>query len=258
MRFSDYMKLYKYHSLNENSISCLVNSYVWFSSPSDFNDPFDTKIVDNSLLQDLSFTKEKIFCLSAINNNLLMWSHYSDCHKGFCIEYSEYSDEELKKKKSKGIYPSDASIDRFATIRNAKKVVYKNSNEIEEYISEIPHDKNEFLSYYHSLKTEVEQKKIVDKIQSTTFIKHEDWSYEEEWRIINTQQHMMHPPGKITAVYFGMNMPSIHKRTIGMLVNPNLNDSCKLFQMYRSPGKYSLEAKQFNLRKDLDGIEVTY
>ena len=29
-----------------------------------------------------------IFCLAALKNNFLMWSHYADGHKGFCIGYS--------------------------------------------------------------------------------------------------------------------------------------------------------------------------
>jgi hypothetical protein len=29
-----------------------------------------------------------VFCLSEVNNDILMWSHYADCHKGVCIEFS--------------------------------------------------------------------------------------------------------------------------------------------------------------------------
>ena len=35
-----------------------------------------------------------ILCLSKANDNLLMWSHYSDSHKGVCIEYAT-SDKKL-------------------------------------------------------------------------------------------------------------------------------------------------------------------
>ncbi|MGD0216615.1 MAG: DUF2971 domain-containing protein [Desulfobaccales bacterium] len=28
-----------------------------------------------------------IYCLSAINNNILMWSHYSEGHRGLCLEF---------------------------------------------------------------------------------------------------------------------------------------------------------------------------
>ncbi len=29
-----------------------------------------------------------IFSMSAVNDDILMWSHYADSHRGFCIEYS--------------------------------------------------------------------------------------------------------------------------------------------------------------------------
>ncbi|MCK4904998.1 DUF2971 domain-containing protein, partial [bacterium] len=29
-----------------------------------------------------------VYCLSARNDNLLMWAHYSDRHRGYCLEFS--------------------------------------------------------------------------------------------------------------------------------------------------------------------------
>jgi DUF2971 family protein len=37
-----------------------------------------------------------ILCFSAINDNLLMWAHYADSHKGFALEFDS-EDEEFKK-----------------------------------------------------------------------------------------------------------------------------------------------------------------
>jgi len=28
-----------------------------------------------------------VLCMSAVNDDILMWSHYADCHKGICIEF---------------------------------------------------------------------------------------------------------------------------------------------------------------------------
>lgn len=36
-----------------------------------------------------------VFCLSQHNDNVLMWSHYSDGHKGFCIEFERSKNNEL-------------------------------------------------------------------------------------------------------------------------------------------------------------------
>jgi len=34
-----------------------------------------------------------IFCLSACKDNLLMWSHYADGHRGICLEFSTSQDQ---------------------------------------------------------------------------------------------------------------------------------------------------------------------
>ena len=31
--------------------------------------------------------KRQIACFSEQNSSTLMWGHYADCHKGFCLEY---------------------------------------------------------------------------------------------------------------------------------------------------------------------------
>ena len=62
---------------------------------------------------------------------------------------------------------------------------------------------------------------------------------------------MISYPGKITGVYFGMNMPSIEKRMIGMILSPELNDQIQFYQMDRALGKHELVARQFNIKTDL-------
>jgi hypothetical protein len=187
-----------------------------------------------------------------------MWSHYANCHKGFCVEYSDFTDDQIGLLKTRGIYPSEAPNEQLAIVRNARKVQYKSTEEIEEIIRQIPHNEAEFFGLYKSLKTKEEQKALVDEIQKTSFIKHSDWSYEKEYRIVNTKRNVLHSPGRISGVFFGLKMSSMDKRTIGLLVNPKLDDTCKLYQMYRMPGKFGLRFRDFDLKKDLDGIDVRY
>lgn len=35
---------------------------------------------------------EGIFCAAATPRSCLMWSHYADCHRGFCVQYATYED----------------------------------------------------------------------------------------------------------------------------------------------------------------------
>ena len=39
-----------------------------------------------------SFTKYRICSFSAVNNNPLLWSHYADSHKGFCLIFDADND----------------------------------------------------------------------------------------------------------------------------------------------------------------------
>lgn len=245
-------KLYKYQKISDYSISALVNEYCWSSNPSDFNDPFDTKIIDSELLQKINFSKEKIFCLSEINDNFLMWSHYADSHKGICLEFTDYTNKELAELKEKGIYPK-IDNDKLLIIRNAKKVVYKSSKQIEEYIKDIPTDDTFFLKEFKKLNL-TKQRELTNKIQSTSFIKHKDWQYEKEYRLVNITDNINRFPGKLTAIYFGMKMLEFNKRMIGKILNPNWESDILFYQMYREKGEYSLSSRLFNIDDDLKGI----
>ena len=124
-------KIYKYLPINEYTFTNLLNNQIWFSSPLDFNDPFDCKMFKliksrekklvkffkkknysdfyinnevkeyrdnlNKYYQDADEkTKEiiakdyPISCFSKTKENILMWSHYSNNHKGLCLTFSSF------------------------------------------------------------------------------------------------------------------------------------------------------------------------
>jgi hypothetical protein len=47
-----------------------------------------------------------IFCLSEQNDDILMWSHYADCHRGICLEFSNIPDGHLHPVEYRKDYPS--------------------------------------------------------------------------------------------------------------------------------------------------------
>ncbi|NOQ26876.1 MAG: DUF2971 domain-containing protein [Bacteroidales bacterium] len=126
--------IYKYVN-NADGLRILSENTLKFSSPHDFNDPFDCyeelikfdltkecveyfvesgslilteedkkltsvellekleKVYDfeNSVLKDIFFNLKSelwISCFSKKYNEILMWSHYADKHKGFCIGFN--------------------------------------------------------------------------------------------------------------------------------------------------------------------------
>ena len=113
----------------------LENNTMKFSSPKEFNDPFDCQIVpdtENTFEQVVSFLNENNFynlsvpqiknlaedtmktpekwkntieqtfdkiinatgvcCFTKEENNLLMWSHYTNSHKGVCLKFNVLKD----------------------------------------------------------------------------------------------------------------------------------------------------------------------
>ncbi|MBV9575704.1 MAG: DUF2971 domain-containing protein [Gammaproteobacteria bacterium] len=62
--------LYKYRAFNERTFNMLANNQVY------------NEYVHNQL---------GILSLSSCNDSILMWSHYADFHKGFCIGFKTNS-----------------------------------------------------------------------------------------------------------------------------------------------------------------------
>lgn len=122
----------------------------------------------------------KVACLSETNASVLMWSHYSNDHKGFCIEYN-----------GQEIYNNELIDKRFFPVK------YIGENEEQIPISALALD---YPGLYSVLcKTNV-------------------WSYEKEWRICFGIEENLKPSNiqlpKSTGVYIGAKMPSEHRETI--------------------------------------------
>src|SRR5208282_855772 len=109
--------IYKYRCDCAYSRDTLETNTVWLASPDSYNDPYDcwltfpdgilamllqrrlgevaecySAAVSGLASQAASALQEirkmaKLCSFSAVNNSLLMWSHYADHHKGFCLEY---------------------------------------------------------------------------------------------------------------------------------------------------------------------------
>lgn len=90
--------LYKYFSLNNFSIDSFENDYVFLSNPKDFNDPFDCnrnliaqkqkELGDWEYVERLNDISDKgIACFSENGMEPLLWSHYANSYRGFCLKF---------------------------------------------------------------------------------------------------------------------------------------------------------------------------
>lgn len=102
--------LFSFRNFKEHSLFDLTNKTLSISRPKVMNDPFDTPVIEWGKYQLLhnkkthseqflkSFNGYRIRSFSISKNkklpinNSLMWAHYADGHKGFCIEY-DFSSE---------------------------------------------------------------------------------------------------------------------------------------------------------------------
>ena len=95
--------------------------------------------------------------LTTHNDNLLMWSHYSDSHKGFCIEYNNMKNSH-----------DEFDMQKVSYQENIPKINTRNVVD------------NPNLSDSDNI---VELHIIIKKFIEAYYIKSQDWKYENEWRL---------------------------------------------------------------------------
>ena len=72
-------------------------------------------------MKEFFLESKKILCLATEHDNLLMWSHYADSHKGICIEYTPFNENEIARLKELEVF-GDSPNDRLCLVQNAKKL----------------------------------------------------------------------------------------------------------------------------------------
>ncbi|MDB5973983.1 MAG: hypothetical protein JWR07_743 [Nevskia sp.] len=109
------------------------------------------KIDLNATLLGL-LSQARVLCVSETHDNVVMWSHYADCHKGVVLELGRFNEVE-------------------DNLLAAKPV---------EYVEQFPL----FMSVENWIDYLTGKTRIHDDIlYRPAFAKHVDWRYEKEWRV---------------------------------------------------------------------------
>lgn len=150
-----------------------------------------------------------VYCLSKTNNSNLMWGHYSDSHRGFCV-----------------------GLDHLKLLNHLTTEFENNECSFHEvdYKSEIP-------TYEFNNRN---KREYVIKRQTTKF---SDWSYENEVRIIlensvNKTQQL--PANTFSEIIFGYKMDDFHREEITLISNI-LFPKIKFFEAKPSMKKFEME-----------------
>ncbi|MEG0031285.1 DUF2971 domain-containing protein [Acinetobacter sp.] len=229
------MLVYKYRGGSfKRDLQSLKNDTFWASNTKQLNDPYEgfisikdyqqqfnnlknifsqhrtnLTLIEQSLknIIDMKDTKLGILSLSKRYDDELLWAHYANSHKGFCIEYD--LDQLLSKQNPKH---------RFFDIQ---------------YSDKIPN--LDFSKFLGQNDPDILIKKILG-------YKSQRWEYEQELRIITENQGInTYDYRAVKAIYFGLKTP---KSTISKTMKTLQGRRIKYFQMHLKPNSFELEAKQ--------------
>jgi hypothetical protein len=189
--------LYKYYGRNDDNLKSLENNYIYFSKPADFNDPFDCLTNRENFIREMdessSIHRDNIgvCCFSLVNDNPLMWGHYTNCYSGFCIKFDS---ELLLDNKNIAINSHISYIKNYIPINPELNTIIKQLQELQIFDDKI---KNNML--------------VDMKILFEYFWKHYDWKYEQEYRSISLtslafKRELNFDRNKVKEIYIGHKM----------------------------------------------------
>jgi len=288
--------LYKYRPLfkgdnnnftfNEHTLSLLTKGEIYFSSPREFNDPFDCWIpifpskiteefVKNKMEEDPKFKEylitdfngdipsfvkyhndpmidydlktrihreslddNLVCCFSSEYNNLLMWSHYADSHRGICVS--------LKTRTQNKVNFTDLISERG----NVQIPI--------EFVNYSIDGKKEMPVPANMIKNEL--------IEKNSYLKAKEWEYEKEARAIITKEEVGSKilklrKNSIKEIYFGINVPcKIILKTMKILYDSKYYNfkAIKFYKIKDAIGYFKLdfiEIKKDYFYKNLNEIE---
>ncbi|HZV69559.1 MAG TPA: DUF2971 domain-containing protein [Saprospiraceae bacterium] len=159
-------------------------------------------------IRNRDFSKIGISCFTEKFDDLLMWAHYADGHKGFCLEY-------------------DTSQEPFSKLHKVN------------YVKSVPKlNSNKFLDGSE------EPSGIVEAYLTTKYI---DWSHEQEWRVLHKEMYKVIYllPSALNAVYFGSKMDLVNFEIIALILKGQ-NPKVKFYQMNKDPSDFKITATEVN------------
>lgn len=236
--------IYKYVSFNQNSLAIFINCELYFADAESFNDPFDTKLnlyegliifcnehhyampKDDTVIRrqcseaEAELKRTGILSMSEVENEILMWSHYADQHRGFCIGFSlEGLRDDFGTRQHPAEY--DVQYDEPKPFSSLLKT-YERSN----------HTPFEFLD--------------ADIYRILFQYKHENWRYEKELRFLYRKiGPVKYAPINLKTVSYGVMTPSYHKKTLNnIIISKSEFEHVKQYQMKRLPGELGIKPEE--------------
>lgn len=153
-------------------------------------DPKAIMVLQDGFRRDI-FSSFGVFSLSKNCDDILLWSHYADGHKGYCVGF----DTQLL----------------YRAVKHKLRFAPKIAQELFEvqYAKDFPK-----LAYFE---TGDEIQKKIELLNKSLTVKSTVWHYEQEWRLAimyTTDKNVVLPEGVITTVILGASMPEKEQHEI--------------------------------------------
>ena len=215
--------LYKYVSL-ERVPDILDNHRLYLSDGNNFNGPFEITVTDKKNHRIRHIEGLHILSLTNSFRNKLIWSHYTDSHKGVCITV---------KVPNNVVYP----------ICYSTKRIYEDSD-IDNIISSSTKITKKCVEKDFSL---------LSKDKKIAYIKDKKWMYEKEYRVVfdkSDEEGLIYHDGKwfmsvkITNIYLGANFNRNKAETQRKIIEACKRNKVKITQMVSSDTDYSVKKKR--------------
>ena len=234
---------YSKENINIHTKSIITDNKLYFSSPADFNDPYDCNIPDGTDFPDeniriLILKKGKtsvkliekiqrnptllpqylkqyikdsgICCFSKLYDSILMWAHYANSHTGICLKFDTTKDSDF-----------------------FKKPLYANYSE-----------KPPFFDYHGKIQKEI-AKFVVTKFKT--------WQYEEEVRIFKNATEISNN-NKNGKRIFQFKSEALQEIIFG--VRTTEKDMEKIEKLCKNSGKSHVKFSKMKLKEgNLYGLE---
>ena len=218
-----WVTLYKYVSL-DHVVDILDNHRLYLSDGKNFNDPFEITVTDKKKHHTRHIEGLHILSLTNSCRNKLIWSHYTDSHKGVCLTV---------KVPKHLVYP----------ICYSTKRIYEDSD-IDNIISSSKRVSKKNVDKDFSLLT---------KNKKMAYIKDKKWLYKKEYRVVfdrDDEAGLIYQNGKwfmsvkITNIYLGVNFDKNKKETKRKILEACNRNKIKITPMILSNSDYSIRVKR--------------
>lgn len=242
------VKLYRYMRFDEFWERNIFEGQVYLSEASGLNDPFDCLVyvnhkiyteymfqkacklfrgidrkvlretvkasISDELNQQIYDMKKKIrvTCFTENHTSPLMWAHYAESHKGFCIEYDL---SKIPEGYRLGILPVLYSNKRYDATRIA---IFKNKN----------------------------------VVMNPYYFKSVHWEYEKEWRMIIPEtlitdgEYYADFSEGITGIYLGLESYNYHKEKTKVIIEKYSHKEIAVHKAIIEPSSYQLKFVRVN------------